>query len=282
MNVVGNCKKQSETLEMPEVPLLYGSPSDRSLTSPEEWINQLRKAGKLNVSNLPKRCILTFQYMRIKEVLASLGYQMEEIDLSFKKAYILEYRDIPICLFQLGIGAPMAGAELEILLALGVEYAILMGSVGVLNPDIPRWTAIVPHRAIRDEGTSYHYEEPSPYAFPSIRLSRLIEESLKKRGLRFVEGAVWTTDAFFRETSKKRKAFMRGGTICVDMEAAALFSIAKFRGKKLAAVFYAGDYVGEEGWDLRIEENQEEKKRKVSKTLLEVSLESLHKVQIRI
>lgn len=49
----------------------------------------------------------------------------------------------------------MAGAELEELLALGVEYAILMGGVGVLSPNIPRWTVIIPNKAIRDEGTSY-------------------------------------------------------------------------------------------------------------------------------
>ena len=275
-NHEGRCKDS----EMPRIPLLYGSPSDRSLTSPEEWINQLRKADRFNVSGLPKYCILTFQYMEVRDILDSLGYQMEEIDLSFEKAYIFKYKGIPVCLFQLGIGAPMAGAELEDLLALGVEYAILMGGVGVLSPDIPRWRIIVPNKAIRDEGTSYHYEKPAPYSFPDSRLSWLIKEVLKERRLRFVEGAVWTTDAFYRETSRKREAFMRGGAVCVDMEASALFSIAKFRGRKLAAVFYAGDYVGKEGWDLRIDENHEERRRKASKSLLEVSLEALRKVHI--
>ena len=177
---------------------------------------------------------MTFEYMKIKDALDSLGYQTEEIDLSFRKAYIFKYKGTSICLCLIDIGAPMAGAELEILLALGVEYIILMGGVGVLNPNIARWTIIVPNKAIRDEGTSYHYEKPAPYAFPSSRLSSLIKEVLRKRGLRFVEGAVWTTDAFYRETSAKRRAFMQGGAVCVDMEASALFSIARFRGKELA------------------------------------------------
>jgi len=267
---------------MPEVPLLYGSPSDQSLTSPDEWINQLREAGRFNVSNLPKRCILAFRYMGTKDILDSLGYRMEEVELPFRKAYILKYKDTSICLFQLSIGAPAAGAELEILLALGVEYIVLLGSVGALSLDIPRWTIIVPNRAIRDEGTSYHYEEPSPYAFPDSKLSYLIKEELKKRGLRFVEGAVWTTDAIFRETSRKREAFMQDGAVCVDMEASALFSIAKFREGKMAAIFYAGDYVGEKKWDLRIGKNHDEKKRRISETLLEVSLESLRKVKFKL
>ncbi len=280
MSIIEDHEKRRETPKMPEIPLLYGCPSDQSITSPEDWLNQLRKAGRLDVSSLPKLCILTFQYVEARDVLGSMGYRMEEVDLSFKKAYTFEYKGAPICLFELGIGAPVAGAELEILLALGVEYAVLMGGVGVLIHDLPRWTIIVPNKAIRDEGTSYHYEKPAPYAFPSPRLSRLIKEDLRRRKLRFVEGTVWTTDAFFRETSKKRKAFMQGGAVCVDMEASALFSIAKLRGGELAAVFYAGDYVGEEEWDLRIEEDHESKRREVSRILLEVSLEALHKVSM--
>ena len=101
---------------------------------------------------------------------------------------------------------------------------------------------------------------------------------MRERKLRFLEGAVWTTDAPFRETAKKRRSFMNGGAICVDMEASALFSIARFRSKELAAVFYAGDCVGEEGWNLRMEEDCEEKRRRISLKLIEVSLEALYKV----
>jgi len=100
MSIIGDHEKQCETLKMPEVPLLYGSPSDRSLTSPENWINQLRKAGRFNVSNLPKRCILTFQYMEVKDILDSLGYRMEEISLSFNKAYIFEHMNLPSACFS--------------------------------------------------------------------------------------------------------------------------------------------------------------------------------------
>jgi len=281
MDVFEGCDEECEASGMPTVPLLYGDPSDRSLTSPEEWMDQLRRAGRFSVSSLPKYCILSFEYMGVKEILESSGYRLEEVDPSFKKAYIFKHEDAQICLFYLGIGAPVAGAELESLIALGVEYAILMGGVGVLSPSIPRWTIIVPNKAIRDEGTSYHYERPTPYSFPDSKISWLIKEILKERGLRFVEGAVWTTDAFYRETSRKREAFMRGGAVCVDMEASALFSIARFRRKKLAAIFYAGDYVGEEGWDLRIDENHEEKRRRISETLLEASLETLYRIHMK-
>jgi uridine phosphorylase len=275
----GTPGKKRGASRMPEVPLLYGSPGDRSLTNPEDWVFQLRKAGRLRISSLPKRCVLTFRYMDAEDVLRSLGYRMAEVDLAFKKAWTLDYGGIPVCLFPLSTGAPSAGLELEILLALGVEYAILVGGVGVFDSELSRWTVIVPNRAIRDEGTSYQYERPSPYALPSPSLSSLIKEVLRERGLRFVEGAVWTTDGFFRETRRKREAFILGGAVCVDMEASALFSIARFRWKDLAAVFYAGDYVGDDGWDLRIEEGHEEKRRRISGVLLEAALETLRRVK---
>ena len=264
--------------DMPEIPLLYGSPLDHSITSPKKWIDGLRKTGKLEVSSLPKLCILTFPYMKAERLLSSLSYRMEKINLTSGKTYTFKYKGKPTCLSQVGIGSPMAGAELEILLTLGVEYTILIGGVGVLDCNIPRWTIIVPDKAVRDEGTSYHYEKPSTYTFPSLKLSQTIKEVLRERELRFVEGAVWTTDAPFRETAKKRRTFMNSGAICVDMEASALFSIARFHSKELAAVFYAGDCVGEEDWNLRIEKNHEEKRRRITLKLLEVSLEALHRV----
>jgi uridine phosphorylase len=204
---------------------------------------------------------------------------MSEVDLAFKKAWTLDYEGLPVCVFPLSIGAPAAGLELEILLALGVRYAVLVGGVGALNPELSRWTVIVPNKAVRDEGTSYHYEKPSPYAFPSSTLSSLVRETLRERGIRFVEGAVWTTDGFFRETLRKRGTFVLGGAVCVDMEASALFSIAKFRGGDLAAIFYAGDYVGDDGWNLRIEEGHQEKRKRISGVLLEAATDALRRIK---
>ena len=41
---------------------------------------------------------------------------------------------------------------------------------------------------------------------------------------------------------------------------------------------YAGDYVGADQWDVRIEENQQEKLGKVTRQLLDVSLGALHSI----
>lgn len=161
------------------------------------------------------------------------------------------------------------------MIALGANKIILIGGVGSLKREIKRWDIILPTAAIRDEGTSYHYAQPSFFAYPDESLVKAIEIALRKRGVPYFKGITWTTDALFRETHRKRKLFMSKGAISVDMEAAALFSVAKFRGVKLAALFCAGDLVAEE-WDSRYEEDIEEKTRKMGQNLLELALEALY------
>jgi len=85
---------------------------------------------------------------------------------------------------------------------------------------------------------------------------------------------VWTTDAPYRETFHKRDFFLKRGAICVDMEAAALFAIAKYRGVKIGGIFYAGDLVGD-GWDLRAEEDHEVKRLNAVERLINYSVEAL-------
>ncbi|HID91075.1 TPA: hypothetical protein EYP44_03840 [Candidatus Bathyarchaeota archaeon] len=55
-----------------------------------------------------------------------------------------------------------------------------------------------------------------------------------------------------RETLKKVKAFRDEGCLAVDMEASALFSIARFRRKHIAGLFIAWDCVAGETSDPRM------------------------------
>jgi len=265
-----------------EIPLLYGKPSDRSITDAKNWTTHLRKVGRLKISRLPRYCVLSFPYIDVGTYLLD-SYGARELKASGEKTpwYFFEHQGMSVVFAQTGMGAPRAGATLEELFALRVRYVILVGGVGVLDSELARWTILVPTQAIRDEGTSYHYQTPSIYSFPSPKLLRSIRQVLERDGKRFVEGVVWTTDAVYRETLEKRDEFARKGAICVDMEASALFSIARYRRRHVAALFYAGDYVGEDRWDLRVEKDHEEKKRETAEKLLNVSLDALHSIWLK-
>jgi hypothetical protein len=46
---------------------------------------------------------------------------------------------------------------------------------------------LVPNRALRDEGTSYHYLPPSRFVDVSQEARDAIEKALKNRGLKYTE-----------------------------------------------------------------------------------------------
>ncbi len=84
----------------------------------------------------------------------------------------------------------------------GVEQIISTGTCGVLA-DIEENAFLVPVRALRDEGTSYHYAAPSRYMEMQLEAISAIEQVLEQRGIPYEEVMTWTTDGFYRETAEK-------------------------------------------------------------------------------
>ena len=57
----------------------------------------------------------------------------------------------------------------------------------------------------------------------------------------FVTGKTWTTDGLYRETRGKVDRRVAEGCLTVEMEAAAFFAVAAFRGVSFGQLLYAGD-----------------------------------------
>lgn len=149
------------------------------------------------------------------------------------------------------VGAPLAVGCLEEIIARGGRKFIVCGSAGVLDRSIASGHIVVPTAALRDEGTSYHYLPPSREVEPTPEAVKAIIASLKENGYRYVEGKTWTTDAFYRETRSRVERRRQEGCITVEMEAAALFAAARFRGVQLAQLLYGSDDVSGAEWDPR-------------------------------
>jgi uridine phosphorylase len=156
-----------------------------------------------------------------------------------------------VAVFHPGIGSAMAAAGMEQMIALGAKYIVACGGAGVLRKDIPPGTVIVPTSAIRDEGTSYHYQPRSRASRPHKDAVEAIRAACLRHGTPMLTGSTWTTDAIFRETPGKIRARRREGCLTVEMEAAAFFAVARFRKVKFAQLLYAGDDVSGEEWDTR-------------------------------
>lgn len=166
-----------------------------------------------------------------------------------------------VAVFHPGVGAPLAAAFLEELIAVGVTKYIVCGGCGVLDRSIDTGSVMIITSAVRDEGVSYHYLPPARVVKANPRGVEVLEEVCREAGLGYRLVKAWTTDAFYRETPGKRKARLEEGCEIVEMEAAAFFAVAQFREIRLGQIVYGGDLVHPDGWDLRAWHKREDTRR---------------------
>jgi protein-L-isoaspartate O-methyltransferase len=83
-------------------------------------------------------------------------------------------------------------------------------SAGQIIPAAPPPYFVIVDRALRDDGTSYHYIPPSEYAEANPHLVAMAAEALKGANQHDIVGPSWTTDAPFRIQHHSDKAVKPG------------------------------------------------------------------------
>ena len=147
------------------------------------------------------------------------------------------------------VGAAFAVLVAEELFASGCRLLISLTSAGqIVAAGTPPYFVIIA-RALRDEGTSYHYASPSEYADAPPRLLAAAIEAVKHDGPRTISGASWTTDAPFRETIQAIEAAADRGILAVEMEAAALYAFAEATGRKVLCLAHVTNTMAQSGAD---------------------------------
>jgi len=164
---------------------------------------------------------------------------------------VVSHRGVEVALLSPGVGAPASVSSLEIVISLGATRVIGCGGAGIVRAGFDVGHVIVPTGAIRDEGTSYHYAPAGAPVAPHPRALAAIDDVLTEAGVPHDRGLTWTTDAFFRETPAKVLRRREQGCITVEMEAAAMFAAAAFRGAVYGQLLYAGDDLSAQEWDHR-------------------------------
>ena len=163
-----------------------------------------------------------------------------------------------LAVFHPGVGAPLAAGALEEVIAMGSKKFIACGGAGVLDSTLVVGHVVVPHTAVRDEGTSYHYLPPAREVAADPEAIAVLEQVLQELQCPYVTGKTWTTDALYRETPDKIRLRRSEGCITVEMETATFFAVAQFRGVKFAQLLYGGDDLSGEQWDSRNWTRQEQ------------------------
>ena len=146
------------------------------------------------------------------------------------------------------LGAPQAVMVMEKIIALGAKRICLFGWCGSLQPDLKIGDIVIPLRAVAEEGTSRHYPIRKRKPGTDQELNRILEQALEREGLPFRKGTVWTTDAPYRETASKVKAYREREVLAVEMEMSALMTLAVYRSVKLSSLLVVSDELFDLNW----------------------------------
>jgi uridine phosphorylase len=151
------------------------------------------------------------------------------------------WEDAALTVAAPALGAPYAAMVLEKLIALGARRVLALGWCGSLTPQVRIGDLILPNKAIPGDGTSPHYC-PEPGGIPPHPgLYDLLAASLRTAEVPWHAGPVWSTDAFYRETKGLVKSCQEQGILGIDLELAALFAVARFRGIAMAGLLVVSD-----------------------------------------
>lgn len=171
-----------------------------------------------------------------------------------------------ILFVMLRIGAPTAAASIEELRIYGIENFIAAGTAGCIEKNFDESKVVVVTRAIRDEGTSYHYLPASTFVDLDKKFADNISKFLNDKGVKNVQGTTWTTDGFYRETKKRIQKRIEQGALGVEMECAALTAATKFHKVNFGQFIWFSDKV--DGGDWSWLDTHEERKSLKEKMLL--------------
>ncbi|MBN7276682.1 nucleoside phosphorylase [Lactobacillus acetotolerans] len=165
----------------------------------------------------------------------------EFLCISFNpKIYEIKIAGERFTLCQAPLGAPAATQLLDWLIAYGVKQVLAIGSAGVLTA-IPENYFLVPTKAIRDEGTSFHYLARSNYINLQSTFLTKVEKAMKSMHYKVEEIMTWTTDGSFRETPAKVQQSKKLGASTVETECAAMAACAQFRHVDFAQILFTAD-----------------------------------------
>jgi uridine phosphorylase len=201
-----------------------------SVFRPEALLREARRQKGLPLVTVPEVCVLdpdgdvVRHLKRTGKGRAHHGWACYHTDLlTFELDGIGE-----VGIIGCAVGASFAVLVAEQLFASGCRLLVSVTSAGQITACGATPYFVLIDRALRDEGTSYHYLPPSIFAAaPDVTLHDRIEDTLSERsGIVVHRGATWTTDAPYRETESAIAAARAQGVLAVEMEAAALYAFA--------------------------------------------------------
>jgi purine-nucleoside phosphorylase len=204
--------------------------SDPSVFRPEALLREARRQRQLPLLAVPAVCVLDPDGDLVRHLRrAGKAHQHEGWACYHTELLTFDlagFGDVGIV--GCAVGASFAVLVAEQLFASGCKLLVSITSAGRIADRGPTPYFVLIDRALRDEGTSYHYLPPSVFAeAPGLPLISYVENALSRlENIIVHRGSTWTTDAPYRETTAAIDAARAKGALAVEMEAAALYAFA--------------------------------------------------------
>ena len=203
-----------------------------SVFEPANLLREARRQKRISEADIPEICVLDPD----GDILRVLRRERRAALSPAWACYHTELYELDEAGERLGVIGCAVGASFAVLLAeqlfvSGCRFLISVTSAGQIVAQGPPPYFVVIDRALRDEGTSYHYLPPAEFSEADPALVEAAMNALDHGDLPVYRGAAWTTDAPFRETAEAIERSRARGVLAVEMEAAALYAFAQARGR---------------------------------------------------
>lgn len=235
-------ERNFEMINKSEFPILEFDDSKTAKLNPLHFAGEPFKTDKH---------IITFFPEVIDRLIAEGKILLERTIAGENPLQVYRFADDDVLISLGQVGCPACAGNLDLFNAMGNTKVMFCGGGGVLDRNIDVGQLLLVDGAIRDEGFSYHYLEPSRCVYTDAETTRKIARYLDDNSVSYLRGMTWTTDAIFRETADKIAARKAEGAKIVEMEQAGCIAVSRFRGFEYGALIYGGDDVSGEEWSQR-------------------------------
>ena len=222
---------------MKRTPIIDHDADEATVFEPGNLLEGARRQKGLPQGLVPAGCLLDMDGELVERLIASGRAAVDSAWPCFHtKLYRWQAGEAVFGVIAGTVGAPFAVLVAEELFASGCEALVTISSAGLIASDAQPPFFVLVERALRDEGTSYHYLSAARYADADPVLTDAVAGALAGTATPLLRGPSWTTDAPFRESASLIAGRRAEGVLCVEMEAAALLAMARVLGRPVTCL----------------------------------------------
>jgi DeoD family purine-nucleoside phosphorylase len=161
--------------------------------------------------------------------------------------YTGTYKGEPVSVQATGMGCPSASIVTEELIQLGAKNLLRVGTCGGYHRDLQLGDLIVATAATPQDGTVSSLTQGVPYA-PAAHFDvvHAAHHAAENAGRRTFVGPIVSSDLFYDPEDEPATLWSNLGVLAVEMEAAAIFTIAAMRGVRAGCLLTVSDTIGAE------------------------------------